>query len=857
MKTPDHAKHTEELFGIRADDIHQWIDAFFDYDNYEYFVWSGSAETDPYAHRQFRHCIEALEEAYEEFKGRYSKEVIEKIFKSHLKDDYDGYIPSRSDFADERFNVQYHHDKETENDQSILTSGEQSKYFKNHSSEKTEKQDKKTSTDFYLGILLPTVVAIILFIASIFTIIVPVFHHNMMNQKMEMIKELTTSAASIIDHYILKEESGVMTREKAQKEAVNVIKEMRYGRDNKEYFWITDMQPVMVMHPYSTELIGKDLKNFKDNGDKSGKRLFVEFVELVRQDNEGYLEYLWQLKDDPTKTAKKLSYVRGIPKWNFIIGTGVYINDVEEEINELQTDLLTSFSIISAVLLLILVFIVYQSRKIDSGRRQAEAGLKEARDRYQALVESSGEGYLLAVEGEVIYSNHTLQKMLEYSDKELSAPDILDHLFTDINLNKDIIAHLELLFKNKARPGQFDAQVHTKTKKLLNVVITTSKIFFSKKNGHIVSFRPIIGRKIIASSTSSNGNKSTDAYLETASSITDQIKKSEDMSNIVKALNKMPLLVRDMLEEGTNADHLRRMIGTAYDAAIKHFIKFSINDLGPPPASFSFISLGSNARHEMTMFSDQDSAILFSDVERSKLHDIRRYFLTLANQVCKKLDQAGYPYCPGDFLAVNPKWCLAFSEWKHNFKTWITTATPESILDINVFFDLHNAHGDQALFEKLHSYIREQTQQNPLFFQHYARNCLLYRPPLNLFGQIQTKDKLVSLKKCLQPIELFARLYALKYDVRATNTIERLNALVKKNIITEDSCREIIYIFDYIWHLRFQNQVFQYGDLRKVNNKLNLNHLMEIERENLKNILHKIRSFQTMLSYDFFGTPNA
>jgi CBS domain-containing protein len=854
MKTSDHAKHTEKLFGIRADDIHHWIDAFFDHENYEYFVWTGATETDPYAHRQFRHCIEALDEAYEEFKGKYSKAVVKKIFKTHLMDDYDGYIPSRSDFADDRFNVQYHYNNEIENDQSILTCREQSNYFKSHSMGKTEKQEKKSSTDFYLGILLPTIVAIILFIASIFTIIIPVFQKNMMDQKKEMIKELTASAASIIEHYILKEESGAMIRQNAQKEAINAIKEMRYGSDNKNYFWITDMYPVMVMHPYSTDLIGKDLRNYKDSSDKSGIRLFVEFVELVKQHNEGYLEYQWQLTDDPSKTASKLSYIRGIPKWNYIIGTGVYINDVEEEIKALQTDLLISFSIISGVLLLILVYIVFQSRKIDSGRRQAEAGLKEAKDRYQALVESSGEGYLLEVEGEVIYSNHTLQKMLEYSEKEFTAPDILDRLFTDLNINENIITHLELLFKNKARPGQFEAQIHTKTQKILHVVITTSKIFFSKKNGHIVSFRPIVGKKLI---TSSNGDKSADAYLEVASSITDQIKNSENMSNIVKALNKMPLLVRDMLDEGTNADHLRRMIGTAYDAAIAHFIKFSIDELGPPPTVFSFISLGSNARHEMTMFSDQDSAIIFSDVEKSQLHDFRRYFLTLANQVCKKLDQAGYPYCSGDFMAVNPKWCLTFSEWKHNFKSWITNATPESILDINVFFDIHNAYGDQELFDQLNSFIREQTKKNPLFFQHYARNCLLYRPPLNLFGKIQTTDNLVSLKKCLQPIELFARLYALKYDVRATNTIERLNALAKENIITEDSCREIIYIFDYIWHLRFKNQVHQYGDLRKVNNKLNLDHLIEIERDNLKNILHKIRSFQTMLSYDFFGTPNA
>jgi CBS domain-containing protein len=854
MKTPDHARRTEELFGIRAEDIHQWIDAFFDSENYEYYLWTGKTDADPYAHRQFRHCIEALEQAYTEFESKYSKAIIKKVFLAHLKDDYNGYVPTRSDFADGRFSGQYHHDDADNGDESILTSKEQSEFFKDHSLKTSQKQDQKISTDFYLGILLPTIIAVILFIASIFTLIIPVVHSNMMNQKKQMIKELTVSAASIIEFYINREASGEMSREIAKRRAIEAIKEMRYGPENSDYYWITDMHPVMIMHPFRIDLTGKDLRNFKDRKNKSGIRLFVEFVELVKQHGEGFLEYQWQVSEDQTRTASKLSYVRGIPAWGFIIGTGVFINDIEEDIRELQTDLLISFSIISIVLLLILVYIVFQSRKIDTGRRQAEFGLKEAKDRYQALVERASEGFLLEVEGKIIYTNHTLRKMLEYPDDTVNAANILDNLFTDYKLNRDIISHLKALFQNKARPGQFEAQIYTKTRKILNVVITTSKIFFSRKNGHIVSFRPIVGRKYISSA---NVEKTAGRHLEVASVILDQIKKSENMGSIVAALNKMPLLVRDMLEDGTNADHLRNMIGTAYHAAIQHFIRFSMDEIGPPKVPFTFITLGSSARHEMTMFSDQDSAILFSDVDESKRHDTRRYFLTLADQVCKKLDQAGYPYCPGDFMAVNPKWCLMLSEWKQNFKSWITNATPESILDINVFFDLHNAYGDAPLFDELHGYIREQTMKNPLFFQHYARNCLLYRPPLNLFGQIQTKDNHVSLKKCLQPIELFARLYALKYDIMETSTIMRLNALVKNKTITEETCREMVFVFDYIWRLRFENQVFQYTDVRNASNKLNLDHLMDIERLNLKNVLHKIESFQTMLSYDFFGTPKA
>ena len=120
-----------------------------------------------------------------------------------------------------------------------------------------------------------------------------------------------------------------MDRDTAQAEAAAEISELRYGDNHKDYFWITDMTPVMVMHPYRPTLAGTDLRHYTDTEDKSGKRLFVEFVEWVRENGDGYLEYEWQWKDDPARSALKLSYVCGIPEWDWIIGTGVYIHDVE------------------------------------------------------------------------------------------------------------------------------------------------------------------------------------------------------------------------------------------------------------------------------------------------------------------------------------------------------------------------------------------------------------------------------------------------------------------------------------------------------------------------------------------------
>ena len=86
-----------------------------------------------------------------------------------------------------------------------------------------------------------------------------------------------------------------------------------------------------------------------------------------------------------------------------------------------------------------------------------------------------------------------------------------------------------------------------------------------------------------------------------------------------------------------------------------------MEESGRPAAPFAFISLGSNARHEMTMFSDQDNALIFEDVPKERLPETRRQFLALADDVCGKLKQAGYPYCPGGIMAANPTWCISIS----------------------------------------------------------------------------------------------------------------------------------------------------------------------------------------------------
>jgi len=930
MHLSAHADRTEKEFGIRAEDIHKWIDGLFDADNFDVFLSYGKQDGyDPYDHRKYRHCQEAIKEAYEEFKGKYTKEQIKSVFECHIKDDYNGYLPTRADFENGTFKEKYHDNEDRTENERILSQKELTEYFKGKAFNKKSRFSSTLSKGFVFRIIIPTFIAIALFVTSIFIVVMPVFRNNMIDRKKEMIKELTATSISLVNHYINLEQTGEMDKEEAQKIAAEQINGIRYGDENKDYFWITDMSPKMIVHPYRTDLVGKDLSEYRDTKTRGGKKLFVEFVNIVKENEEGYLEYFWQWKDDASQHVPKLSFVKGIPEWNWIIGTGVYINDVEDEINRLRGSLLLVFSFISLGLIIILLNVIYQSHNIESDRLNAETGLIEAKDRYRALVEASNEGHLLEINGDIIYSNLTLQKMLGFNDEELIKKEIWEVLKKNSTNNENALSILKEIKKGKTPTKPFEAQLETRNGKIIEVIVTISRIFFSKKNGHVISFRPIIHKstdnvfnnfesgqnlssKLFSSQKTGNichkipddeiekfGNEkifvkeNTPAFIALKELIASdknqllvkdkkgnpigiidykdfakeyaglplelllEIENSNSTGHVINTLNRLPLLIREMVGYGAKPDALRGTIGRMFDAAIVKFIQLSLNTLGEPPVSFAFITLGSNARHEMTMFSDQDNALIFNDVQENDLQRVRRYFLKLADGVCAKLDKAGYPFCPGGIMAVNPKYCLSISEWKDCFTDWITNATPESILEVNIFLDIFCPFGDHDLVNDLMSHIMKLTSENPQFFIYFAKNCLTYKAPLNLLGHIKTETrdglKTINIKENLKPLEILARIYALKLKITKPGSVSRLRKIIETENIKKDSFQEMIYVFDYLWRIRFSNQINSHADLRSVNDELDLNTLSSIERQNLRNVLSLISDFQTKLSFDFLG----
>jgi len=279
--------------------------------------------------------------------------------------------------------------------------------------------------EFALRILLPALLAIALFVAAIWGFIIPSFERALLERKREMIHELTNSAWSILDSYARDERAGQLTRQEAQDLAKARVAALRYGPDGKDYFWLQDMHPRILMHPYRPDLVGQDVSEFTD---PRGVRIFVEFADLARRKQAGYIEYVWQWLDDPDRLVPKESYVKAFEPWGWVIGTGLHIDDVKNEIARIEQSLIAVSLAISAGVALLVLFVVQQSLRIERERRDAEASLRESTERYRSLVEATTEGALLALDGRCRYANPTLLQMLGYTARQLELMDLSDVL---------------------------------------------------------------------------------------------------------------------------------------------------------------------------------------------------------------------------------------------------------------------------------------------------------------------------------------------------------------------------------------------------------------------------------------------
>ncbi|MFO1153449.1 MAG: putative nucleotidyltransferase substrate binding domain-containing protein [Rhodospirillales bacterium] len=329
--------------------------------------------------------------------------------------------------------------------------------------------------------------------------------------------------------------------------------------------------------------------------------------------------------------------------------------------------------------------------------------------------------------------------------------------------------------------------------------------------------------------------------------------RAKTAASMAKIVAQIPQLLTMLVETGSSAHAVGLTVTSVADAATFRLLQLAEERLGPPPVLYVWLSSGSQARQEQTGISDQDNCLILDDTYAKSAHGT--YFEELARFVCDGLHACGYDYCPGEMMAITPKWRQPLSRWTDYFSSWIAEPEPTAQMLSSVMFDLRPIYGDTGLFDRLQDVTSKEAKSGGLFLAHMAGHALSHAPPISFFRRFVLArggdhDQRLDLKlHGTVPIIDLARIYALQAGVRSANTRDRLIEAQQASVISETGMHDLIDSFALIAAVRLKHQSRQIRSGQRPDNFVSPDELSRIERHHLRDAFVIVRTTQTDLAH--------
>ncbi|MBU0485207.1 MAG: CBS domain-containing protein [Proteobacteria bacterium] len=337
-----------------------------------------------------------------------------------------------------------------------------------------------------------------------------------------------------------------------------------------------------------------------------------------------------------------------------------------------------------------------------------------------------------------------------------------------------------------------------------------------------------------------------------------EIVAQQEFGGLYPLSEKIPDVVRSLIQEGGKAGNITRMIAVLNDHILDRMLTLLEQEIGPPPVRYCWLLLGSEGRREQTFKTDQDNAIVYADPkDEAQRIEARSYFAELARLAIDHLVKCGYPLCPGEIMATNPLWCQPYSVWAGYFDKWIAAPDPKELLNVSIFFDFRCGYGDATLADDLRNHLISQTRRHEIYLLHLARDCMASRAPLSFFKNIivekngEHKNKLDVKHQGLTPFVGFGRVMALKYGVKETNTLARLQVLSEEGHISQELWSAASNAYELQMHLRLIHQLRKIEQGEPPDNYIDPAQLTELDKRMLKEAFGVIERLHGLLANIF------
>ena len=308
-----------------------------------------------------------------------------------------------------------------------------------------------------------------------------------------------------------------------------------------------------------------------------------------------------------------------------------------------------------------------------------------------------------------------------------------------------------------------------------------------------------------------------------------------------------------------NEDANSQMIGSAMAAIGRSFkqrlLELAEAELGPPPVPYCFLALGSMARDEQLVLTDQDNALVLDNRYDPAQHD--NYFQQLARFVSDGLAACGYTYCTGNVMATNKEWRQPLKVWQQYFQSWIEKPTAERLLQSSIFFDIDGVWGHTQWAEQLQKLVSKLARTKPLFLASMTRNALNRTPPLGFFKDFvmeqdgKQNNSLNIKRRGTAPFVDLIRVHALAIGSTESNSFSRLQDITAAGVLPKGRAEDLRDAFEVIALTRIRHQAAALRQGIEPDNNVLPEQLSEFERKHLKEAFQVLSNAQKFMKFHF------
>lgn len=332
--------------------------------------------------------------------------------------------------------------------------------------------------------------------------------------------------------------------------------------------------------------------------------------------------------------------------------------------------------------------------------------------------------------------------------------------------------------------------------------------------------------------------------------------QQKTVTSLAEAGKRVADLLHQLLREGTKATHITRVVAEISDRLVSKILQLGEAALGPPPAPYCWVALGSEGRAELTFQTDQDNALIYADAAAGDAA-AEEYFSRLALFARDALVECGHPLCQNDYMVTNPRWRQPLAGWKKMFAGWMDDVQFRDVEQSMILFDMRAVAGDASLFEELATHNRALLADAELFRSALAYVSIESRAPIGFLHQSLVDHKgehkdLLDLKVSgTEPIVNAVRLLALNAGIRSTNTMERLAALDTVPGHDHALLMDLREAFEFVLMLRLESQLAQARVGDKVDNLIRPGALTQLQKNSLKETFQTAGRVQALIDAKF------